>query len=125
MQPGQQDRIGGGYILHQGVCGRHIRGLLDLAGIDPRATQKSGFFIGVVVDDFEKQADRLAAVADELHEQPALVVQFGPPVRRRRQLSDPCGAKILARDGRADPRQRLLQAVSVQPLIGQDSHDQV
>ena len=124
MEPSQSggSSAWGGRIGRQHVGGGAIRCQLDLVGIDPRAAQEARLLIGMVVDNLEKQTDDLAAVTDELHKQPALVIELCPPVRRGRQLLDRGSPKVSVRDRRPDPAHGLLQALGAEPLIGEDSH---
>ena len=82
-QPSQLQPAARGWLRLQ----RRIIGTaLDLRPVDRGSAQKAGFFVGVIRDHFQKQADRFAPMRRELHQEPRLVVEFGAPVRRRRQL---------------------------------------
>ena len=102
---------------------RHIIGTaFDLQPVDRGAAQKAGFFIGVIEDHFQKQADRFAPMRRELHQEPRLVVEFGAPVRRRRQLLKAGRGEISAGQRGANFLDRLGEPARREITIGDDSH---
>ena len=86
---------------------RIIRTAFDLRPVDRGTAQKAGFFIDVIRDHFEKQADRFAPMRRELHQELRLVVELGAPVRRRRQFLEAGRGEISPGQRGADFLDRL------------------
>ena len=101
---------------------------LDLGFIDHRAPQEARALIGMVLDDFQCQAHRLAlAIAALLHprklqQQAVGVVQPGPVVRAGVQLLDVGRAEVIGLDGRLDLLEGWFDATEVETLVEQKAH---
>ena len=121
-QPSQLQPAARGWLrLRRRIIGT----ALDLRPVDRGPAQKAGFFIGVIRDHFQKQADRFAPMRRELHQEPRLVVEFGAPVRRRRQLLKAGRGEISAGQRGANFLDRLGELARREITIGDDLHLQI
>ena len=118
-QPSQLQPAARGWLrLRRRIIGTAF----DLRPVDRGAAQKAGFFIGVIRDHFEKQADRFAPMRRELHQESRLVVELGAPVRRRRQFLEAGRGEISPGQRGADFFDRLGEPARREITIGDDSH---
>ena len=104
-------------------CGVEIvRAGLDLVAIHRRAPQESGFFVGVIGDHLQKQADGFVFVGRELHQQARLVAELGAPIGRRDEFLEPGGGEVAAGQRGAQAFERLGEAAGAEVAVCDDSH---
>ena len=63
----------------------------------------------MIGDHLEKQADGLAVVGDELHEEARLVAELGAPIGRGGQFLQPGGGEVAAAERRAQTFERFVK----------------
>ena len=99
--------------LRHGVdrLGRRLGGLRGLRLVDARAPKEARTIVGMLLDHLEGEARLLTAVADELHDQPAVVVE---PRAKERALVDQLlhvgAAEVVALDRAPDLFERRREA---------------
>ena len=104
--------------------GSRDRGLgVDLGLVQDGAAEEAGPVVGVVLEDLERQADRVPSVTQEVEEQPVLRVELGAVVRMRRELLDVRRAEIVALDGRAHLVEGCAVGAGIETVQSDESHD--
>ena len=79
----------------------------------------------MIGDHLQKQADGLAVVRDELHEETRVVAELGSPIGRGGQFLQPGGGEVVAAKPRAQPFERLREAAGAEVAVGDDSHSAI
>ena len=116
VQPAQRHGLGGE------LGGIDIRLVIDLGLVDRRTAQEARLVVGMVLDDLESQAHRLAIVACELQEQPVAVVELRAVVGTDMQLLDIRTLEVAGFDGGADLGEGGLDPTNVKVLVLQEAH---
>ena len=116
VQPAQRHGLGGE------LGGIDSRLVIDLGLVDRRAAQEARLVVGVVLDDLESQAHRLAVVARELQQQPVAVVELGAVVAADVQLLDIRALEVAGFDGGAHLGEGGFDPTQVEVLVLQEAH---
>ena len=107
----------------RGAVGLDLLEVRKSGFVNLRAAQEARFVVGMLVDDFQRQADGLGAVFHEGEQQAVGVVQPRAVVRALGQFLDIGGLEIVALDGLLDLLELLLDAARVEVAVGQKTHE--